>query len=424
MTTQDTALLQRRHQVLGRHALLFYDEPLHLVRAQGVWAEDSAGRKYLDAYNNVPHVGHCHPYVLEAMQRQARLININTRYLHGNVVDYAEKLAATFAPELSLVMPVCTGTEANELALRMARHVTGSRGIIVTDFSYHGNSLALAEATTGLPAPEAPAPHVRAIHVPDMADFEGDPALMRDDYVARVQKAVEELIAAGFPPAALLVDTLFSTEGLPRVPAGFLEGAVAAVRKAGGLYIADEVQPGLGRIGTHMWGHQAFDVVPDIVTMGKSLGNGHPIGAVVTRPDIVENFADAALYFNTYGGNPVSAAIGLAVLEVIEREDLMGNALRVGAHLSERLADLRTRHDCVAHIRGLGLLQGAEFRQPDGTSDGPRTKRIINEMRNQGVLISRIGPNENVLKIRPPLQFSAQDVDVLVDALDISIAKG
>lgn len=416
-------LLQRRHSVLGRHSPVFYDEPLHLVRGEGVWVEDVDGRRYLDVYNNVPHVGHCHPRVVDALCRQAARINIHTRYLHENVVDYAERLTATLHPDLSVAMLTCTGTEANELALRIARFITGGEGIIVSNFSYHGNSASLAAATTALPAPEALGPHVRAVPIPDLRHVEGDPKDVARDYADRVGEAARSLQAAGYKPAAILFDTIFSTEGLPLLPKDYLEQAVAHVRAAGGLFIADEVQPGLGRLGDHMWGYQAFDIVPDFITMGKSLGNGHPLAALVTRPDYVDAFAAKALYFNTFAGNPVSSAAGTAVLEVIEDEDLMGNARRVGAYLQQRLELLAQRHDLVGSVRGRGLFFGLEFLTASKAPAVAESKRLINLMRDRDVLISKVGSHDNILKMRPPLQFSIENADLLLSTLDDALAK-
>ncbi|ATU95129.1 aminotransferase class III-fold pyridoxal phosphate-dependent enzyme [Phyllobacterium zundukense] len=418
---QSSGLLERRHRVLGTRSPIFYDEPLQLVRGSGVWVEDSSGRRFLDAYNNVPHVGHCHPHVLEALCRQAGLININTRYLHENVVEYAERLTATFHPELSAAMLTCTGTEANELALRMARFLTGGEGIIVSAFSYHGNSRSLAEATTGLPAPEALASHVRAVDIPDLSGYDGDPEILAKDYAERVKAAVESLLEAGYKPAALLFDTLFSTEGLPSVPPGYLEQAVAHVRAAGGMFIADEVQPGLGRVGDHMWGYQAYDVVPDFVTMGKSLGNGHPLAGLVTKRDYLEAFTAKALYFNTFAGNPVSAAVGTAVLEVIEEEGLRDNARKVGEHLQRGLEHLRAKHSLIANVRGKGLFFGIDLVEEDGRPAASKTRRLIHAMRDRGILISRIGPRDNVLKMRPPLPFFVDHADLLISTLDDAI---
>lgn len=423
LMTSEMALLARRHRALGRHSPLMYDRPLHLVRGDGVWAEDVHGRRYLDVYNNVPHVGHCHPHVVEAICRQASTLNIHTRYLHDNVVQYAERLTATFDPTLSVAMLTCTGTEANELALRIARLVSGGTGVIVSSFSYHGNSAALAAVTTGLPAPEALAPHARAVPIPDLSQYEGDPAQLARDYADRVGEAVRSLKAAGVKPAAILFDTIFSTEGLPRVPEGFLEQAVAHVREAGGLFIADEVQGGLGRTGDHMWAHQAYGVVPDLVTLGKPLGNGHPLAGVVMRPDLLEVFASCAVYFNTFAGNPVSAAAGLAVLDVMEREKLSENAKLVGGYLQQRLYTLARKHELIGSVRGSGLFFGLELLRGRGSPATHETKRLVNVMRDKGVLINRIGPHDNILKMRPPMPFSKANAELLLSTLDDALAS-
>ena len=420
--SSETALLARRQRVLGRHSPLMYDRPLHLVRGEGVWVWDVDGHRYLDVYNNVPHVGHCHPDVVAAICRQAAMLNIHTRYLHDNVVDYAERLTATFDASLSAAMLTCTGTEANELALRIARFISGGTGVIVSSFSYHGNSAALAAVTTGLAAPEALAPHARAVAIPDLNHFEGDPAQLARDYADRVGEAVRSLQAAGIKPAAILFDTIFSTEGLPRIPKGFLEQAVAHVRAAGGLFIADEVQGGLGRTGDHMWAHQAYGVVPDLVTLGKPLGNGHPLAGVITRPELVEAFASSAMYFNTFAGNPVSAAAGLAVLDVMARENLTANANLVGRHLQQGLLRLAGKHDLVASVRGGGLFFGLELCRGPGIPATDETRRLVNLMRDKGVLINRIGPHDNILKMRPPMPFSTANAEFLLSTLDDALA--
>lgn len=418
-------LIDRRYRVMGRHSPLFYERPLQLVSGEGVWVTDSDGRRYLDVYNNVPHVGHCHPHVVEALCRQASVLNIHTRYLHETIVQYAERLTATFHDPLSVAMFVCTGTEANELALRIARFCTGNTGIIVSDNSYHGNSRTLAELTTAFPTPEALAPHVRAVPIPDPYRDGGDPRTLGDRHVALVEEAIGSLAEAGIRPAALLVDTIFSTEGLPSIPSGYLERATALVREAGGLLIADEVQPGFGRTGEHMWGYAAYDLVPDLVTMGKPMGNGHPIGGVIARPDLVEGFGGSAMYFNTFGGNPVSAAVGMAVLDVIERETLMANARTVGAYVTAGLERLAERHERIGDVRGKGLFFGVELVE-DRMGRKPATdaaRRLVNLMREAGVLVSRIGRFDNVLKMRPPMVFGRDHADLLLATLDDCLGR-
>lgn len=421
----DTALLRRRCDVLGRHAPLFYDKPLHLVRGEGVWVHDVDGRRYLDVYNNVPHVGHCHPRVIEALCLQAGLLNLNTRYLHEAVVAYAERLTATFGDPLSVALFTCTGTEANELALRIARDATDGTGIIVSDFSYHGNSHALSQMTTGLPLSKPVAAHVRAVPIPDLVHAEqgADADAVGRAFADKVVHAIESLQRQGIKLAAALFDTIFSTEGLPKVPENYLREAIGHVHAAGGLFIADEVQPGFGRMGDHMWGYQAAGVTPDLVTLGKPMGNGHPMAGVITRPDLLESFSSQALYFNTFAGNPVSAAVGLAVLDVLEDEGLIANARTVGAYIQQRLDGLADRYPMIASVRGQGLFFGLEL--IDAVSRQPataQTSELVNALREQGVLVSRIGPHSNILKMRPPMPFSCDNADELVDALDRSLS--
>lgn len=411
-------LIERRRRVMGERSLLFYDEPLEFVRGEGVWLEDRAGRRYLDVYNNVPHVGHCHPHVVDALCRQASQLNVHTRYLNEETIRYAERLTAHFEPELDTANLVCTGTEANELALRMACHLSGNQGLIVTDNSYHGNSRALAEATTHLPAPEALAPHVRAIALPDPYR-DGDPATLTERYLNTVNDAISSLQEAGLGVAAILFDTIFSTEGLINVPIDFIQGAVSAVRAAGGFYIADEVQPGFGRMGDGMWGYRKYGVTPDFVTMGKPMGNGHPLAGCITRSEYVNRFAQDSIYFNTFGGNPVSAAVGNAVLDVIETEKLIENARAQGEYIQQGLKALSRTHDLIGDIRGRGLFFGTEFVTDDEkTPATTTTNRIVNRMKERGILISKVGNASNVLKMRPPMVFQKENADMLLETLD------
>ncbi|GAA4091305.1 aspartate aminotransferase family protein [Nocardioides kongjuensis] len=412
-------LLERRRGVLGRNAPLFYDRPVHLVRGSGVWVEDADGRRYLDAYNNVPHVGHCHPHVVQAVARQAATLNLHTRYLDGVVVDYAERLTARFADSLDTAVLTCSGSESNELALRMARFATGRRGLIVSDFSYHGNTATLASLTTCFPVVEEFPASARAVRVPDPRhDGAGlTEAELLERYLGEVAEAVRSLEASGDGVGAILIDSFFANEGLPDAVAGYVAGAVELVRAAGGLFICDEVQAGFGRTGDALWGHELAGVTPDLVTLGKPMGNGHPIAGVVAGNELVSAFQSAATYFNTFGGNPVSAAAGAAVLDVLDEEGLQANAHRVGAHLREGLAKLAARHEPLGDIRGRGLFVGVEI-EHDGVPDAARTAWLVNAMRDRGVLLSRIGRHDNVLKIRPPLVFATEHADRLLDALD------
>ena len=419
-------LIERRNRLLGVNAPLFYDKPVHIVRGEGVWLFDADGRRYLDVYNNVPHVGHCHPHVVEALCRQAGTLNVHNRYLHETILDYAERLTATFDESLSMAIFTCTGSESNEVALQMARHWTGGEGIICTNFAYHGNTTAVWELGTVFSGGVAASPRVRAVAPPDsyrgINGLEGE--ALADAYAAEVKKAIDSLAAAGIKPACMLVCPLYSAEGLPVVPPGYLTRAVAHVREAGGLFVSDEVQAGFGRSGSHMWGHQLHGVVPDIVTMGKPMGNGHPLAGVVTRADILNAFRDKVMYFNTFGGNPVSCAVGMAVLDVMEQEKLQENALNVGAYVIEGLKKLQQKYDLIGDVRGSGLFFGAELVR-DRTSKEPataETKRIVNGMRDRGVLISRIGAFDNVLKMRPPMPFSRANADELLASLDECLA--
>jgi 4-aminobutyrate aminotransferase-like enzyme len=420
MTTE--TLLARRQRVLGKHSPLFYDRPLQFVRGEGVWLFDKDGKRYLDAYNNVPHVGHCHPRVVEALSRQAATLNTHTRYLDETVVNYAERLVATFDDSLSNVFLTCTGTEANELALRIARECTGGQGIIATAFAYHGNSAAVSQISSVFTPAEKRGPFVRTIPVLDpYRERRGrDDETLATDYARDVRNAIEDFERSGVKFAGLLICTAFSSEGLPTVPPGYLSKVIDLVHNAGGLFIADEVQAGFGRFGSHMWGHQVLGGLPDIVTMGKPMGNGHPLAGVVTRPDLMEQFTSQNMYFNTFGGNPVSAAVGLAVLDVLKDEQLLENARDVGDYVIAGLRKLQQKHPIIGDVRGRGMFFAVEMVKDRATKEpaGAETKRIVNTMRDRGVLISRIGIHDNILKIRPPMVFSKQNADLLLRTLD------
>lgn len=419
------SLLKRRRRALGPAYSLFYEQPVHLVRGEGAWLFDAAGQRYLDCYNNVPSVGHCHPRVVEAISGQAALLNTHTRYLHENVVSYAERLAATLPDPLSICMFVCTGTEANDLALRMARAVTGNHGIIVTEDAYHGNSTAVFEMSTEeYPASERP-DYLQAVAAP--CGYRGpcrDSADTGACYAERVDRAIGTLAQRGHRPAVFITDNIFSSNGVLTAPPGYLRNAYRSVRAAGGLAVADEVQSGLCRLGDHYWGFQDSDVVPDIVTMGKPLGDGHPLAAVVTTPGIAEAFARRYGYFNTFGGNPVSAAAGLAVLDVIEAEGIRQNVHDTGRFLRDGLAALTERYEHLGDVRGKGLFFGLEIvcdrasREPAADTAG----RMREHLRRHGVLLGTTGPFDNVLKIRPPLVFGREHAALLLERLDDALA--
>lgn len=419
MTRTIENLMADRARLMGPNVATFYDDPVHFVKGQGVWLWDADGRKYLDCYNNVPHVGHCNPRVVEAIYRQASTLNTHTRYLHEGIVDYIDKLTSTMDASLNTAIMTCTGSEANDIALRMAEAVTGKRGIIATDATYHGNTSLVSQLsksnvpTVGFGLQQ----YFRFVDAPDSyrtPDSDG----------TKFAEAVSEQIAAheenGTGFAALVLCPYFLNEGFPDNADGWLKPVAEVVQKAGGLLICDEVQSGFGRIGTHLWAHEKMGVVPDIVTLGKPMANGHPVGGVVTSHEILKIFRSGYRYFNTFGGNPVSCAAALAVLEEIEDNNLVDNANGVGTHARNRLEELKTKHEVIGDVRGSGLIFGAEM-VLDRDSKKPAsefTDRIINAMRHRGIILSKLGRHKNTLKIRPPMPFSIENADLLMDTLD------
>ncbi len=408
------AMIARRHRVLGRDLSLTYKDPLHIVRGDGVWLYDANGRAYLDAYNNVPQVGHAHPAVVEATARQSATLNTNTRYLHETVLEFSERLTATLPDELEVCAFVNSGSEANDIAWRMARVWTGHGGGLVMENAYHGITEAVAALSPYDVAGNGLAPHVRTLRAPDSyrrpgADESGD-----------ADRAIAALAGAGLKPALFMVDSGLTSNGIPDVRPDYLATVAAKVRAAGGLIVGDEVQFGFARPGRSFWGFAAHGLVPDIVTMGKPIGNGHPLGVVVTRREVLDRFMKVTGFFSTFGGNPVSAAAGLAVLEVIEREGLQRNALETGAYLRHGLGALVGRHRIIGDVRGTGLLLGVEIVRDRGSKEPDRaaTDGVKNRMRDLGVLVGTEGVNGNILKIRPPLPFRPEHADLVVAALD------
>ena len=416
--------MQRREHLMGKAYRLFYEQPVHIVSGKGVWLYDADGKKYLDVYNNVPHVGHCHPRVVEAICKQASTLNTHTRYLHELVLDYAGKLTDRFPDGLDIAMFACTGTEANELALRLARAKTGASGMIVTDHAYHGTSWAISQITTCYGSSENRGDNIVTVPAPDSyRGLYANDAQAADKYSDHLHTAIETLARNGHRPAAYIVDTIFSNEGLPTVPPGYLAKAVEIVRQAGGLFVADEVQPGFGRMGSHFWGFDGHGVIPDIATMGKPMGNGYPISAVVTSADVIESFQQDAHYFNTFGGTPVACAAALAVLEIIEQQDLQAHALETGRYLLDGLRELASDNPMIGDIRGSGLFIGIDL-VSDRESREPataQTKKAVNILRQHGVLIGSTGQYDNILKIRPPMVFSKENADLLLQKLKIAL---
>lgn len=411
---ETAALVGRRQATFGPTSVLLYERPLHFVAAEGVWLIAADGERYLDAYNNVPSVGHCNPRVVRAVAEQAAKLNVHTRYLYDVVHTYAERLLATFPAELDKVTFCCTGSEANDIALRIATVATGKRGFVVTEAAYHGNTSAVTDVSPSSRPGRPLEPHVRAIPAPiGDGDIEGR-------FAADLSAAIASLEASGHGFAGLLVDTIFSSDGVAADPAGFLASAVDTTRRAGGLFIADEVQPGFGRTGAAMWGFERHRVRPDVVTLGKPMGNGMPVAGVVASRDLMQGFAKSSGYFNTFGGNPVASAAGLAVLDEIRDHALVANAADVGGYLRERLRALMKRHAAIRDVRGAGLYIGVEI--ADGASPAPdAASRLINALRDRRVLIGAAGKFGNVLKIRAPLVFQRAHVDILVAALDAAL---
>lgn len=413
---RDAAEARRAH--LGPSLSLSYDRPLHIVRGWRQHLYDAGGRSYLDCVNNVAHVGHCHPRVTRAAAEQAARLNTNTRYLYEPLAEYLERLTATLPAPLRVAYLVCSGSEANELALRLARAHTGRHEAIVVDTAYHGNTNALIEISPykfNGPGGRGKPAHVHVVPMPDVYRGPHRGA----DAGARYARYVAE--AAGSGVAAFVCESALGCGGQVVPPEGFLREAFAAVRAAGGVCIADEVQTGFGRAGRHFWMFEEHGVVPDIVTMGKPIGNGHPMGAVVTTAEIAASFANGMEYFNTFGGNPVSCAVGLAVLEVIRDEGLQENACAVGGYLMEGLRSVR--HPLIGDVRGRGLFLGFEMVRDRETLEPAdrEASALVNRMKERGVLLSTDGPFHNVIKIKPPMVFTTGDADRVVAEVEESL---
>ena len=404
--TRIEAILEARTRLLGRNLSVAYEKPLNIVRGEMQYLFDDEGRRYLDAYNNVAHVGHCHPKVVAAGQQQMALLNTNTRYLSELIIEYAERVTAILPEELSVCYFVNSGSEANELALRLARAHTKARDMIVLEHAYHGNTTTLIDISPYKhdgPGGDGPPAWVHRAPLPSSIDD--------------AQAAVEIIRSLQSRLCGFIAESMPSVAGQIVLPDGYLQIVYEAVRAAGGVCIADEVQTGFGRIGTHFWGFEKYGVVPDLVVVGKPIGNGHPIGAVITTPAIAESFDNGMEFFSTFGGNNVSCTIGLAVLEVVEGEKLQSHALEVGERLLKGLRDLQQRHEIIRDVRGSGLFLGVELMKDDNPAT-VEAKRVVNRMREEGILLGTDGPSHNVLKIRPPMPFSRDDSDHLITTLD------
>jgi 4-aminobutyrate aminotransferase-like enzyme len=420
-----TDLLARRDKVLGTGAPLFYTTPLHLVRGEGVYLYDPDGRRYVDMYNNVPCVGHANPDVVEAMARAQGTLNVHSRYLHEGILDFCERLAGLHGPHIESVIVSCSGTEAIEVALRMARFATGKQGIVCTNATYHGNSEAVSKLTR-LSLGQNASPEVRSFPFPETYRpiVEGaDEAELCEAHLARLEEAIRSLQASPEGFAGLILCSILANEGLPDIPAGFMARAAEMARKAGGLVIADEVQAGYCRTGT-WWGYTVSGFTPDIVVTGKPMGNGLPLAATAASKALVDEFRSRTRYFNTFASSPLQAAVGLAVIEYIERENLAANVAAVGASLKSALTERKSGHGFIGDVRGIGLFLGVEIIKDDGakTPDTERAVAIVDALKDRGFLTSNAGIFRNVLKFRPPLVFRQEHAEAFLEAFDEVLA--
>ena len=411
------ALLEARNRHISQAMSIAHGSPLHIVRGEMQYLHASDGTRYLDLVNNVSHVGHCNPRVVEAGQRQMAVLNTNSRYVYTGLTEYLSRLASTLPEALSIGFMVNSGSEANELAVRLARSYTGNHDMAVIEGAYHGHTGMLIDLSPykfrGPGGKGEPEPWVHVLPIPDSYRRPDS------DFIDEVRSGMTE---AG-PVAGLLIESMLSCAGQVLLPDGYLEEAKVAVRGQGGLLIADEVQVGFGRVGSHMWAFQESGVVPDIVVMGKPIGNGHPMAAVFTTPEIASSFGGME-FFSTFGGNPVSCAIGMAVMDVIEGDGLMGRASELGLRFTEGLLSLKDSHEIIGDVRGRGLFLGFEMVR-DRKTLVPASKEateIVDSMREMGVLMSTDGPLHNVIKIKPPMVLNEEDVDDTLSKLDRALS--
>jgi 4-aminobutyrate aminotransferase-like enzyme len=422
MTNRD--LVDRRERLLGTGAALFYDEPVQIVRGEGVWLFDESDRRYLDMYNNVPCVGHGHPHVVEAMQRQAETLNVHSRYLHEGILEYAERLTALHAGPLSTAIFTCTGTEANEVALQMARAVTGRTGVLCSDSAYHGNSTEVRKLSR---LRDDNTPGYRSFPFPQryrpISEGVGDEQLV-DLYLDEVRRGIADLEASDSGFAALLLCPILANEGLPDIPAGFMARATELVHAAGGLVICDEVQAGFGRTG-RWWGYETSGFEPDIVSLGKPMGNGLPFAGVVAPLDLVNAFRERTRYFNTFASSPLQAAVGMAVIDVIEDEGLIQRAAKTGDYMRDALRAMQESCAPMADVRGYGLFTALEWVSDRAarTPDPAGANVIVNALKDQGILFSRAGADANILKLRPPLVFDREHADHFLSTFETVVSE-
>lgn len=419
-------LVVRREKVLGSSYRLFYRNPLNLVKGEGEYMWDAAGNKYLDTYNNIPSMGHCHPKVVQAVYEQMQKINTHTRYLHENIINYSENLLSLMPSEIDRVMYMCSGSEANDLALRICQEYTGGTGILISQEAYHGNTSLVSAISPSIGGEQKLLDSVRLLPTPDFYRFDGTEYEFVKWYCDEIQRAVDDMNAHGIKLSCFIADSIFSSDGVHPYPKGFLKAAVNVVRKNGGLFIGDEVQPGFCRTGESFWGFARHGIVPDLVTMGKPMANGIPCSGLAGKHEIIEAFSSKFPYFNTFAGNPVSMAAAQAVLDVIKEENILAHTKSVGAELLAALKDVQQRHpESVGDVRGTGLFIGFELVSDvqKKSPDQQLTLDLINKMYENKILTSNCGPYGNVLKIRPPLVFKTEDIDWFSSALDKSLTE-
>jgi 4-aminobutyrate aminotransferase-like enzyme/Ser/Thr protein kinase RdoA (MazF antagonist) len=416
--------LERRHRLMGAGAELFYAKPLHFVRGEALWLYDAQGRAYLDVYNNVAHVGHCHPQVVEAVSRQSALLATHTRYLHEGILEYAEQLTALLPAHLNACIFVNSGSEANDVAWRIAKMASGGRGALIMQHAYHGITDAVGALTPGAGQPSDP--RVFALAPPPALLRAGDElaAAEMSAAVEDVDLGIRTLLQRGCAPAAFFIDSALTSTGIFDAPTPWAKALAGRVHDSGALIVADEVQYGFGRCGSNFWGFERRGFSPDIVTLGKPVGNGYPMGVVIANRELIEAFQAKFGFFSTFGGNAVAAAAGLAVLQVLKQERLQQNAHTTGCYLRDELTRIAARHACLGEVRGNGLLQGLTINASGDAAAKHRTQAIVNALAAEfGVLIGSEGPGANVLKLRPPMSFAAAHVDLLVHALDTVAAR-
>ncbi len=420
-----TELLNDRKQNLGQNLSISYKKKLKIIKGALQYLYDDKGKTYVDCVNNPSHVGHCHPVVVKKMQKQIATLNTNTRYLNDNIIEFAKKLKATLPSSLSVCYFTNSGSEANDLAIRMSRHFTKQKDVIVLDHAYHGTSTTTMEMSPYKFDGKGGFGKMPWIHKalnPDLyrGPFQYNDADAGKKYANDVNRIIEGLKKENKFPAAFICETLLGVGGQIPLPPGYLKEVYKIVKKAGGMCIADEVQVGFGRVGEKFWGYELQDVVPDIVVMGKPIGNGHPLAAVVVTEELAKSFNNGMEFFNTFGGNPVSTATGIAVLDVIQQEELQQHALEVGNHLMNGLKELMSKHSIIGDVRGHGLFIGAELVKDRTTKEPavPEFDDIVEQMKERGFLLSTDGPFHNVLKIKPPIVFSKKNADNMVRNLD------